>query len=174
MKSSQDVIDRANAEFGGGRAWRAKEILRGNIAGGRVEPEILETYGRLLHRFGDRVEAGKYLFLSGVRMPEYAEAISLFKQRHAQRSGPDLVAQLPAAIRLKPFAALPDIVQLELQAMGVTADMFGGSRPRGASRTSWPERFAVVGCLILSVLLLVALVEGLKVVVSWIWEWITR
>jgi hypothetical protein len=173
VKSTEDVLDRANAEFAGGRAWRAKEILRGNIAAGRVEPEILETYGRLLERFGERIEAGKYLFLSGVRKPEYVEAISLFKHRHARRSGPDLIAQLPAAVRLKPFAALPETVQRELQAMGVTADMFSGPRARRAMGTSWPGRFGIVGCLLLSIVLLVALVEGLKVVGSWIWEWIT-
>ena len=173
MKSIEDILNRANAEFAAGRAWRAKEILRGNIAAGRVEPEILETYGRLLGRLGDRVEAGKYLFLSGMRKPEYAEAISLFTQRHARRGGHDLVAQLPTAVRLRPFAALPETVQRELQALGVTADLFGARGTRAAPKMSWPERFAALGCLVLSVFLLVTLIAGLEVVGSWIWDWIT-
>ena len=144
MKSVEDVIRRANAEVDAGRPWRAKEILRGNLAAGRAQPELLEAYGRLLDSLGDRVEAGKYLFLSGVRRPEYAEAIALFRVRNATRSGKDLVAEMPAALRTKSFMALPASVQVDLRAMGVAPELFGRAAPASV-RASRRERFAIAG-----------------------------
>ena len=56
MKPVTEIIARADAELSAGRPWRAKEILRGAISG-RMEPAILERYGRLLDSLGERVEA---------------------------------------------------------------------------------------------------------------------
>ena len=75
MKSISDIVEASRGYEAAGQIWRAKELLRGNIAGGRVDPPLLEEYGRLLDSVGDRVEAGKYLFLSGVRSPAYDAAI---------------------------------------------------------------------------------------------------
>ena len=36
-----------------------------------------------LDQLGDRLEAGKFLFLSGMRKPDYAAPIALFLERYA-------------------------------------------------------------------------------------------
>lgn len=91
MESTSQLLDRVEAEIAAGRLWRAKEILRGNIGSGRVDPAVLERYGRLLETLGEQLEAGKYLFLSGARLPAYGDAIQLFRRRHAKSGTAGLV-----------------------------------------------------------------------------------
>ncbi len=169
MKSIEDVIRRANAEADAGRPWRAKEILRGHLGAGRAESDLLEAYGRLVDSLGDRVEAGKYLFLSGAREPEYADAIALFRSRNAKRAGKDLVAEMPAAVRRQSFTELPASVQADLRVMGVTQELFGGTL-RTAVPASWRMRLAIGGGLVAAVLLVLATVLGLRVMASWMWK----
>ena len=171
METTTELLSRAQAESTRGRAWRAKEILRGNIASGRVEPEVLEAYGLLLETLGDRAEAGKYLFLSGTNAARYSEAISVFKRRSANRHGADLVAQFPAGVRRRPFHELAPSVQHELLAMGVTPVLFGAGKGRAAVRSHWRERLAVAGWLMACAVLLFALLLGLKSMGSWLWSW---
>jgi hypothetical protein len=169
VKSVEDVIKRANAEADAGRPWRAKEILRGHLGAGRAESDLLEAYGRLLDSLGDRVEAGKYLFLSGARTQEYADAITLFRVRNAKRGGKDLVAEMPAAVRRQSFTELPASVQADLRVMGVTPELFGRT-VRTAVPSSWSGRLAIAGALVAAVVLVLAIVLGLRVMASWMWK----
>ena len=171
MPSRDDVLTRVDAELTAGRAWRAKEIIRGAIAGGKAEPAILECYGRLLERLGERVEAGKYLFLSGIRNPEYEESIALFKARHAKRTGKDLVSQFPAGIRRQEFHALPLILQNELAAMGIAADLFGPRRA-AVGPMSWSPGAA--WAILIVVVFMSALAVGLATIASWLWDFFVR
>jgi len=168
VKSTEQIIARATAETDAGRMWRAKEILRGAIGGGRAEPSILEAYGRLLDALGDRVEAGKYLFLCGVRTPAYTEPILLFTRRNRKRHGAAFAAELPAALRRHPFASLPDNVQEDLRAFGVGSEMF--DRRTAARATPWPDRMATVGMVIVLLLLGFTFAVGVIVVTSWLWN----
>ena len=168
-RTAEDIVARAVAEQRKGRAWRAKEILRGAIAGGRLEPSILEAYGRLLDALGDRVEAGKYLFLSGARAVEHAEAIGLFMQRHSKGGGKQLLSQLPAVVRRLDFTELPIAVQQELRALGVSPNQ--PWKPSGARSNGAGLSGRVVLALVLVVLLfvLVALALGFWTMGSWVW-----
>jgi hypothetical protein len=168
MTSRDDVLIRVETHLEAGRVWRAKEILRGTISGGRADVAILEAYGRLLVSVGDVVEAGKYLYLSGIRAPAYAEPIALFTQRHAKRRGKDFVMQFPTVVRRQPFAALPVIVQDDLRQRGVTPDMLGTGAPR--PRSNPPVSSLVwnaVGTLIAGVFIL-ALLLGSWTMLSWV------
>ena len=78
-------IERANKAIQEGQLWRAKEILSGNIGIREFEPELYQHYGELLLKIGDLIEAGKYLFLSGVRKPEYNESINLYVKKHTKK-----------------------------------------------------------------------------------------
>ena len=169
MKTTAQLIDRVQAEIAADRLWRAKEILRGNIASGRVEPEVLEQYGQLLERMGESVEAGKYLFLSGIRTPRYARAIELFRQRNAKRRGGDLLAQLPSAIRCRPFELLPPTVQRELREWGIEPHSFGSGERATPSRSPSHGRLATAGWFATLAVLLVALALGLRSIASWVW-----
>ena len=171
MPRAVNAISRANAEAAAGRHWRAKEILRGAIASGPVDPAVLEAYGRVLETLGDRVEAGKYLFLSGARDAGYAEPIALFVRRHRQ----NLVGQLPAAVRSQPFGGLPVVVQNELRDLGVRETAFG-RRPhtRASPPTGWTGRLKTVGGILIALVAGFALLIGLAAMARAIWTFVTQ
>lgn len=170
MKSSDEIVERVRRELASGRAWRAKEILAGHIAGGRIEDEILEEYGRVLDSLGDRVEGGKYLFLSGTRSEQYLPSIELFKTRHGRRRGRDLVAQFPSAFRRQTFERIDPALRDELIALGVTPDSFAATRRSGPVHvhlSPWRGRLAVAIFLAVLLFLFFAVLVGLQTMVGW-------
>lgn len=124
--ASPDKADQALAE---GKLWRAREILGGRVASGPFDPHLYERLGTVLLRMGDDIEAGKYLFLSGVRTTEYASAIALFLQRHSRSGWRSLVATFPTRVRRARWADLPAEVRTELQAAGVPVKDAGTVSP---------------------------------------------
>lgn len=169
MNTPDVIIKRAAREIAEGRHWRAKEILRGAIASAPVDPSILEAYGALLDSMGDRVEAGKYLFLSGVREPHYADAISLFLDRHGQGGVTSLVGLFPASVRRLPFEQLPPAVQADLRARGGSPDLFRGknwsepSRPR----LRWLDNAAGFAAVLVFLFFIASLVIGVVTLSRW-------
>jgi hypothetical protein len=150
-----------------GQLWRAKEILSGRVGSGVFDPELYERLGQVLLRMGDDLEAGRYLFLSGVRRAEYQASIDLYTQRHIKRRRRDLLATFPAAVRRLRWSDLPISVQEELVEAGVprraNADLLWGlahDRPKGAGGA---------GCT-LAVLLLLGLGLLASVVVVYFFE----
>ena len=81
---ARELYERVNAAVQRGQVWRAKELLRGNIGSGSYDSPLYERYGQLLLDLGEAHEAGKYLFLSGRRRPEFDEAIKVYLSRHPQ------------------------------------------------------------------------------------------
>lgn len=77
-----DVIERAEREISNGNLWRAKEILHKSVGHSGYKNEIYEKLGNVLLQMSDLAEAGKYLFLSGVKKPEYEKAIKIFLQKY--------------------------------------------------------------------------------------------
>jgi hypothetical protein len=171
-----DLLGRADAEIAAGRVWRAKELLRGNLSS-RAEPALLERYGRLLEELGDRVEAGRYLFFSGSRLPEYEQPIALFLQRHAKkRSRRALIALIPAPVRRRRFQELPPTLQEDLRRLGVDESEFGGSsrsmRSSGpiAVGGTLPDWLAAAASTAIAMFFFAALVVGVIVICSWLWR----
>jgi hypothetical protein len=119
---------RVEREIQAGRIWRAKEILQGTIATSSYDPALFERYGQLLLGMGDTVEAGKYLFLSGVRKPEYEEAISLFVDRFARKNPSHLHATFPTSARLVTRDAYPPVVAQELARLNVPVHSAAANR----------------------------------------------
>ena len=170
MKNAADILARVDVELSLGRAWRAKEILSGNIKAGLVSPEIFERYGVLLESLGDRLEAGKYLYLSGVRRPEYEYPIALFLRRHSKLDGPALVSRLPQAIRRIPFNALPPAVQQDLDARNVPHSAFGvPARLRVVNPRTWTDYLQIFVALVVILFFLASLVVGGLRVTEWVW-----
>jgi hypothetical protein len=167
--SVERLLSRVDAQIQAGQLWRAKELLRGAIGSGRVEAPILERYGQLLDSVGDRIEAGKYLFLSGSRRPEYAASIGLFLGRHSRGGPKSLVAQFPNTIRHRPLNQLPAGVIGELANLGIDAGMFTGSRPRVVSKPRRWERRAI-GAAVLAILVVFAVgtIVGMRAIVAWL------
>lgn len=117
----RDKVDRVEAAIATGQLWRAKEILSGRLGSAEFKPDVYEQLGRVLLQMGDDPQAGKFLFLSGVRRPEYAGAIDLFVRRHSRGGWQSLVGSFPASARAASWANLPPQVRDDLRALGVPA-----------------------------------------------------
>ncbi|HHB82823.1 MAG TPA: hypothetical protein ENK61_05040 [Devosia sp.] len=115
MKKRFEIVD---AEILAGRLWRAKEILCGMMAGKSYDVELFEKMGMLLLLMGDDLEAGKYLFLSGVRKKETRAAVELFLSKANKRDFIDFWSCMPARAKYGTGAKLPLPVIQELNELG--------------------------------------------------------
>ena len=111
--------DKVQTALSEGNLARAREILSGRLKSAAFGVSLYEQFGVVLLRMGDLSEAGKYLFLSGVRRPEYDEAIVLFVRRYSRAGWQYLVQSFPRRVKRGTWAALPRNVRAELQAAGV-------------------------------------------------------
>jgi hypothetical protein len=162
------LLARIDAEMAAGRAWRAKEILRGRLARDWPPAEVVERYGQLLLATADHLEAGKYLFLSGARAAEYEPAIDTFLSRHGRQGPGQILSRLPKAVRRVPFADLPVAVRQELEARGVSAATFAlKPRPAGG-RWRWPDSLALAFGLVLVICVVVGGFVIAAAIVGWI------
>ncbi len=140
------TLARAEAERQQGKAWRAKEILQGLIRSHGYHPDLFVRYGELLLEMGDTLEAGKYLFLSGVRKPEYEEAIRLYLQRHRNADLNQLVDSFPGVARCHSFEEYPEPVAAYLRQRAVASGK-GALRESRARRRTTSDDFSW-GCAI--------------------------
>ena len=111
------TLDKAQREIDNGNLWRAKEILQGAIGSESYDVELFEMMGRVLLRMGDVAEAGRFLFLSGVRQPDYREAIEIFLSRYSRTAPHDFLHLLPRSARLRTLSDYPDEVARALREM---------------------------------------------------------
>lgn len=114
MPDRETLYDRVDRAIQRGEVWRAKEILRGNIRLRGYDVELYERYGRLLLDIGEVPEAGKYLFLSGQRSPEYEEAISVYLARHVPNPE-HMYFSFPRSARLNDIDQYPQEVRRTLE-----------------------------------------------------------
>lgn len=112
------ILDKARRELDHGNLWRAKEILQGAIRSESYDVELYEMMGTVLLRMGDLPEAGRFLFLSGVRRDEYLEAIEIFLSRHRRKAPQEFVHVLPRKARLRTVSEYPDEVAQVLREIG--------------------------------------------------------
>jgi hypothetical protein len=112
------ILDKARTEFENGNLWRAKEMLQGAMRSESYNVQLFEMMGTVFLRMGDLPEAGKFLFLSGVRRPEYLEAIEIFLSRHKQKQPYDFIYLFPRRARLRTVSDYPHEVAQVLRDMG--------------------------------------------------------
>lgn len=158
-----------------GDLWRAKEILRGRVGNTGYDPELFEKYGVLLLRTGDAYEAGKFLFLSGVRNTEYAQALQVFVGRYKQRKPDRLLHAIPKHIRKADIAQWPKSTVEELAALGIALPSFQrGQKDISAINKSTERRHKLFGYVLLTIAILatvtfiVGVVTGLKTIWGWL------
>lgn len=141
---------RVDAEIKAGRLWRGREILGGVIQYRIYDPDLFEELGYVLLLMNDLPEAGKYLFLSGKRKPEYEEAIALFLPRHGRHCWHQLVSQFPRRNRFLRLDQYPPLVQDELRALGIPPErgekLPAYARP-AATRDKITTALASLGCI---------------------------
>lgn len=121
-KTRQNILAKVDKEIEAGRMWRAKERLRDNV-GNAYDTALYERYGQILEQTEDKVEAGKYYFLSGVQQPQYVEAIQLFLDRYGKTDASNLIGQFPGPAKFVDLARCPEVVAKELLRLGF-ADPF--------------------------------------------------
>ena len=114
MPDGETLYDRVDRAIQRGEVWRAKEILRGNIRVRGYDVDLYERYGRLLLDIGEMSEAGKYLFLSGRRSPEYEETVSVYLARHVPYPE-HMYFSFPRAARLNDIDEYPEEVRRTLE-----------------------------------------------------------
>lgn len=112
------ILDKARTELEKGNLWRAKEILQGATRSESYDVQLFEMMGTVLLRMGDLPEAGRFLFLSGVRRPEYQEPIEIFLSKHRRKKPHDFVHLLPRRARLRTMSDYPDEVAQVLREIG--------------------------------------------------------
>ncbi len=117
--AKQDLYERVDEAIERGEMWRAKEILRGNIGTASYDSRLYERYGRLLLDLGELVEAGKYLFLSGRRGPEYDRAIEVYLSRFPKGRPELLFRSFPAGARYRELHRYPLEVRRTLEERGL-------------------------------------------------------
>ena len=124
MADGETLYGGVDEVIGQGEVWRAKESLRGNIRLRGYDFELYERYGKLLLDIGEMSEAGKYLFLSGQRSPEYEEAISLYLARHIPN--PEyMYFSFPRAARLNDIDGYPEEVRQTLESFDFPVGLDG-------------------------------------------------
>ena len=116
MPDGETLYDRVDEAIQRGEVWRAKDILRGNIRLRGYDVDLYERYGKLLLEIGEMSEAGKYLFLSGRRSPEYGEVISVYLERHMPNPE-HMYFSFPRAARLNDIDEYPEEVRRTLESI---------------------------------------------------------
>jgi hypothetical protein len=166
-----DILQRVEAAVDAGQAWRAKEILRGNIRNMGFAPRLYQRYGKLLLELGDKYEAGKYLFLSGQREDEYRQAISLFLDRQRRNPPNDIVLRFPRGARLGKVADYPEPLRADLRRLGAGGRLpVPDTAPRGRSpEPTWIDRRLVpIGCFLLAAAVIILTIIGALTVGGWL------
>ena len=162
------ILDKAQEELEKGNLWRAKEILQGAIRSEGYNVQLFEMMGTVLLGMGDLPEAGRFLFLSGVRRPEYLEAIELFLSRHRRTKSHNFIYLLPRRARLRTVSDYPQEVAQVLREMGfpeVLKDKDGRVREPGSdsgivqSIACGTIAVVTVGLIILGVIKLLEIVR---------------
>ncbi len=134
--------ERARGLLNAGYPGAALLLLEGSCFGAGYDVDYFELLGQALLRCGHAENAGRFLFLSGVRRPEYEPAIKQFLARHCDPCNfRQLQSQLPQRVRvlwrLKQF---PPVVAAELRALGWPEDTQAAIVVRKQSRrTAGPD-----------------------------------
>lgn len=152
--SQMSVIDKAERELANGNLWRAKEILQGSLPSAGYNIEIFEKLGIVLLQMGDLPEAGRFLFLSGVRKQKYEEAISIFLQKYGKK--PDnLLQKFPHTAKLSKISDYPEAVQTILRELKLPEIL--KTKRDEAELLPTDDKIFFAGCLI-AILIIAALV----------------
>lgn len=160
-----DVLKTAEREIENGNLWRAKEILHRAVGHSGYKIEIYEKLGNVLLQMSDLAEAGKYLFLSGVRKPEYEKAIGIFLQKHESKPY-NLFHPFPRSAKLSKISEYPQTVADKMRELGLPEELkdlrgnYIHPSPTKEGRFAVAILFSIVlAILVLTVLGIVKLLE---------------
>lgn len=155
-----DVIRTAEREIADGNLWRAKEILHRAVGHSGYKIEIYEKLGNVLLQMSDLAEAGKYLFLSGVRKPEYEKAISIFLQKYEGKPY-NLFHPFPKSAKLSKISEYPPTVGDKMREIGLPEELKDVRGNYIYPSTGSDGRFAVTILLSIVLTIIVLVILGI-------------
>lgn len=161
----------AAAHEAAGRLPEARGTLESALPWAGYDPDLFEQYGRVLLTVGEVIEAGRWLFVSGRREPEYEHAIGAYLGKRGRRGGRRLYNSFPPQAKLGPPNKYPPPLCHELKALDVPPDV-----PPAPASVVLPRTFrrrlntalGVVGCGGCVIYLAVSVVVGVVVVTGWV------
>jgi hypothetical protein len=116
--------ERARMLLDSGLPAEALVLLAGSCYGAGYDIDYFELLGRALLECGQIDNAGRFLFLSGVRRPEYEDAIAGFLHKHNDPNNfRQLQSHLPKRVQvLWQLKQFPPTVASELRLLGWPED----------------------------------------------------
>lgn len=156
---TNQILDKAQSEVEKGNLWRAKEILQGALRSKSYDVQLFEMMGTVFLRMGDLPEAGKFLFLSGARRPEYLEAIEIFLSRHRRKKPYDFLYALPRSARLKTTSDYPHEVAQVLREMGFS-EVLKDRNGRVYPPQTRSDKFTWLACVTIALVILGLFILG--------------
>lgn len=161
-----DFLAEADREIAAGNLWRAKEILHRSLKYSGYNIQLFEKLGIVLLKMNDLAEAGKYLFLSGVRKSEYEEAIGIFLKKYEGKPH-NLFHPLPRAAKLSKISDYPEAVADKLRELGFSdgLETVHGITPTSVGsdgKTALAIFIAVV--LVIAVLIILGIVKLFEII----------
>lgn len=168
-----DRFAKVEMEIRAGRLWRAKEMVQGALAKPEFDPDLLEKYGQILLAMGDDLEAGRYLFASGRRRPDYRRAIDLFASRYPPKAG-RAAPMMPNMLR-RHIALARDVISSDDFVHGgyppAILEQLERWKPRRKSKstTSAWRRFSARALLVtIAAVILLSAVVGFVTILWWL------
>ena len=166
MKKKITIYEKAEKEIRANNLWRAKEILQGNLSNLGYDYELYRKYGELLDKMGDRIEAGRFLFLSGNL---HSESVSLYIKKYSRKDPRNLLGTFPKAARLESIDDYPNSVTQKLKELGLkTNNLNWRSQYSSDYKESFFEKLFPFGCICGLIIGAICAVIGLVTVGEWI------
>lgn len=117
----------------------------------------------------DLFEAGRYLFVSGVRRPEYQAAITVFLDRFSTTKSKNRLAVLPGRIHRLAMDDWPAPVLDDLGSMGLLDELKQFHRdpmPCSAHPPRWYNPLIGMGCFVVITVILLLAATGLLAILG--------
>lgn len=156
-----------------GEHWKAKEKLQGQLAQPGYDSALFEKYGYVLLKMNDKLEAGKYLFLSGIRNQEYAESIQLYLNRYAGKDSNYFFHTFPKKAQHAPFTDYPPQVLSDLEKLDIKMEEINRTVKSPPHSETLKDRIVDFGCsaafFIFVLLFFVGVGSGVKILWGLIW-----
>ena len=160
-----------------GDFWRAKESLQGRLSSSKYDAVLFEKYGKVLLEMKDILEAGKYLFLSGSRKPEYENSIQIYLNRFSRKSAIHLYHTFPKAVQSSEYQTYPRIVIDELNQIGFkpkeVKEIVKSRTDVGTEMTFLGKVGAITLVIMFLGIIVGVIVQGARGV-HWLWGWFTN
>lgn len=156
-----DMNTRVDDEIERGELAKARNILISAIRNSPFDARLYEELGWVYLLMCDWPHAGRFLFLSGVRKPEYEGAIALFLEQYGN-DWQQLVSQFPSrAARLR-RDQFPETVQQYLEKLDMPRDQ--GEELPPISKQDSLNPILEYSCAAVIVLLCIALYLGFGII----------